>query len=156
MLQPIISAHARRPNPALQPLAFLVGEWATIGTHPALPGEVLPGRTSFAWAEGGAFLIMRSETDHKDFPDGIAIFASDDVLGTITMCWFDQRGISRLCPVVAGENAVSWRHDDPAFLQRLTITADRGGDRMTSKGEMAKGGGAWGADLSQVFMRRAD
>lgn len=151
MSQSAIGAKARRPNPALEPLAFLVGDWATIGTHPAMPGESLPGTTSFDWAEGGAFLVMRSQTDHKDFPDGLAIFASDDVLGTINMCWFDERGISRLCPVTVGERSLHWQHDDPAFLQRQTITVDPDGQRMTSKGEMAKDGGPWGPDLSQTF-----
>lgn len=149
----LIGANARRANPALQQLSFLVGGWSTTGTHPAFPGEAMPGTTSFAWAEGGAFLLMRSQIDHKDFPDGVAIFGSDDVLGAITLCWFDERGISRLCPVTVGERSVRWRHDDPAFMQRLTITADADGRRMVSKGEMAKDGAVWGDDLSQIFVR---
>lgn len=147
-----VGGEACRPNPALQPLAFLIGEWSTSGTHPAVPGARLLGRTSFAWAEGGAFLVMRSQTDHEDFPDGIAIFGSDNALGTIVMCWFDQRGISRLCPVSVAEASVSWHHDDPTFMQRVTITA-QSDDRMVSTGEMAHDGGAWGADLSQEFVR---
>lgn len=148
-----IGANALRPNPALQRLAFLLGEWSTVGRHPAVPGEDLPGRTSFSWAEGGAFLVMRSQTDHKDFPDGVALFGSDNVLGAITMCWFDERGTSRLCPVSVGDRSAGWRHDDPAFMQRVTITADPDGRRMISRGEMAKDGGAWGEDLSQEFIR---
>jgi hypothetical protein len=154
MAEDMIGGEALRPNPALRPLAFLVGDWSTTGTHPAVPGARLPGLTRFAWAEGGAFLVMRSQTDHDDFPDGIAFFASDDVLGTIMLCWFDQRGISRLCPVSVGENEVAWRHDDPKFMQRVVITAEPGGRRMSSKGEMARDGGPWGADLSQEFVRR--
>ena len=153
MSRAAIGPKASRPNPALQPLAFLVGEWATTGTHPAFPDEPLPGKTSFAWAEGGAFLLMRSQTDHEDFPDGVAVFASDNVLRTITMCWFDERGISRLCPVIVRDGAVHWHHDDPAFMQRLTITAGPDGRHMSSTGEMAKNGGEWTADLSQVFVR---
>src|SRR5262245_28879072 len=131
MSNTVTGANARQPNPALQSLSFLLGEWSTTGTHPAFPHTALPGTTSFQWAEGGAFLIMRSQTDHKDFPDGIAIFGSDNVLSTITMCWFDQRGISRLCPVTVGTGWVSWCHDDLAFMQRLTIAADVDGQRMT-------------------------
>ena len=153
MPETCVGAKARRLNPALQPLAFLLGEWSTVGTHPAASGEDLPGTTSFAWTEGGAFLVMRSQIEHKDFPNGLAIFGSDNVLGTITMCWFDERGISRLCPVSVGEDWVSWRHDDPNFMQRVTITADAGGRRMVSKGEMARNSGAWGDDLSQIFVR---
>ena len=148
-----VGSKACRPNPALEPLSFLLGEWSTIGTHPVWPGEKLPGTTRFAWAEGGAFLMMRSQTDHEDFPDGVALFASDNELGAITMCWFDERGISRLCPASVGEGRVSWHHDDPAFMQRVTITAD-GDARLTSKGEMARNGGAWGPDLSQTFVKR--
>lgn len=147
-------ARALRPNPALQPLAFLLGEWSTLGTHPAVPGQKLAGTTSFAWAEGGAFLVMRSETDHEDFPDGIAIFASDDALGTVTLCWFDERGVSRLCPVEVGERSVAWRHDDPSFRQRLRIEAAPDGRRMVSRGEMSIDDGPWGQDLSQVFTRK--
>lgn len=153
MANQIVGANARRPNPALQPLAFLIGEWSTSGAHPAMPGEDLPGITVFEWGDGGAYLVMRSQTDHKDFPDGIAIFGSDNVLSKITMCWFDERGISRLCEVEALANSVHWHHDDPAFMQRLTITADPSGNRMTSKGEMARDGGEWSADLSQEFVR---
>ena len=154
MSDPLVGAKARRSNPALQPLAFLLGEWKTTGTHPMVPGETLPGRTSFGWAEGGAFLVMHSQTEHEAFPDGLAIFASDDVLGTILMCWFDQRGVSRLCPVsIVGPGSVAWQHDDPSFLQRMSINADPDGRRMVSTGEMARNGGPWAPDLSQVFVR---
>ena len=148
-----IGEGARIANPALQSLAFLLGSWSTAGAHPAFPDEKLPGMTSFTWGEGGAFLVMRSQTDHKDFPDGIAIFASDNVLGAITMCWFDERGISRLCPAASGQGWISWRHYDPAFMQRTMIIADESGRRLTSKGEMARDGGPWGPDLSQTFIR---
>ena len=150
----IVGARARRSNSALQRLAFLLGEWSTIGTHPAFPGENLPGVTSFAWAEGGAYLLMRSQTEHQDFPHGIAIFSSDNALGTVIMSWFDERGISRLCSVSVGEHSVGWHHDDPAFMQRVTITAEADGDRLVSQGEMARDGQAWGPDLSQLFLRR--
>lgn len=143
---------ACRPNPALRSLDFLLGDWSTTGTHPAVPNESLPGRTSFTWAEGGAFLVMRSQVDHADFPDGIAIFGSDGVLGTITMCWFDERGVSRLCPVTVGGRTINWHHDDPDFQQRVTITADAAGERMVSRGEMAENTDRWGEDLSQVFL----
>lgn len=60
-------AKALKPNEALGPLSFLLGDWDTEGTHPLVPGTLLQGRTSFSWHEGGAFLIMRSEIDHPNF-----------------------------------------------------------------------------------------
>jgi hypothetical protein len=146
-------AEALIPNPALNSLEFLIGEWRTTGTHPEVPGETLRGRTAFSWHEGGAFLIMRSEIDQPLFPSGLAILGSDDVAGRFAMIYFDERGISRLYDVAVGDRTVTWRRDDPDFSQSVTITADAGGDRLVSRGRMSRKGGDWVDDLSQVFRR---
>lgn len=152
-LESPIGAEALIPNPALGPLQFLVGEWRTAGTHPMAPGEILRGRTSFAWHEGGAFLIMRSQVDKPQFPDGVAIIGSDGASGKFAMTYFDERGVSRILQVTLGDRSVTWRHEDPEFAQSLTITAE--GDGLVSKGRMSKAGGEWEEDLSQVFTREA-
>src|SRR3954470_2493290 len=90
-----IGSEALVPNPALRPFGVLVGQWRTTGTHPLVPGTTFHGRTSFAWHEGGAFLLMRSEIDESDIPSGVAIFGSDDEAGTFFMAYFDERGVSR-------------------------------------------------------------
>ena len=147
-----IGAEALIPNPALKPLEFLIGDWRTTGSHPLMPGKILVGRTSFAWHEGGAFLIMRSEVDDPRFPSGMAIIGSDDVAGTFAMIYFDERGVSRLIDVSVGDRTVTWRRDNPEFSQSLTIDAE-GEDRLVSKGRMSEKGGPWTDDLSQVFER---
>jgi hypothetical protein len=146
-------AKARIDNPALEALSFLIGEWQTTGTHPAVPGETVLGRTVFERHEGGAFLLMRSQVDHILFPDGLAIIASDDVGGRFVMSYFDERGVSRLYEVEVGDGTLTWRRDDPSFSQSTTLTADEGGDRLVGKGRMSKQGGDWADDLSQVFVR---
>jgi hypothetical protein len=146
-------AKALIANPALEPLEFLIGEWRTAGTHPEVTGDMLTGRTTFAWHEGGAFLIRRSEVDHPLFPDGIAIVGSDGD-GRFAMSYFDERGVSRLLEVAVGPGTVTWRHDDPEFAQTLTIAAE-GSDRLVSRGRMSVKGGEWLDDLSQVFTRLA-
>jgi hypothetical protein len=151
----VIGARARSPNPALKPLDFLVGDWRTTGTHPALPGETLHGRTAFAWHEGGAFLVMRTEVDQPLFPDGLAIIASDDTAGRFILTYYDERGTSRIFDLSVGERSVTWRRDHPAFAQSVTITADAAGDRLASRGLMSRNGGDWEEDLSQVFTREA-
>ena len=148
-----IGANALVPNPALAPLQFLIGDWRTTGSHPIAPGAELPGRTSFAWHEGGAFLIMRSQVDAPRFPDGVAIIGSDDTAGTFAMLYFDERGTSRAMEVTVGERTLTWRHDNPSFAQSLTIAAE--GDRLVSKGLMSENGGPWTDDLSQTFERIA-
>src|SRR3954465_6966826 len=54
-------------------LQALVGEWSTEATHPMFPGTVVRGTASFAWFEGEKFLILKATTDHRDFPNSIAI-----------------------------------------------------------------------------------
>ena len=146
-----VGARARIPNPALAPLAFLIGDWRTTGTHPMVPGKKLPGRTSFAWHEGGAFIVMRSQVDEPRFPDGIALIGSDDSGGKLAMIYFDERGTSRIMEVIAEVDRVTWRHDDPKFAQSLTISVE--GDRLVSEGRMSQDGGPWTEDLSQAFER---
>jgi hypothetical protein len=150
-----VGAKALIPNPALKPLEFLIGEWRTTGSHPAVPDKALRGRTSFAWHEGGAFLVMRTQVDESQFPDGIAIIGSG-VAGNFVMLYFDERGISRLFDVTVGDRTVTWRRDDPDFAQSATITAEDGGDRLVSKGRMSKQGGAWVDDLSQTYEREGN
>lgn len=141
------------PNPALKPLRFLIGEWRTSGTHPQMPGEALSGRTVFAWHEGGAFRIMRSEIDRPEFPDGVAIIGSDDGAGRFAMTYFDERGVSRLFDVSVGNRSLSWRRDDPVLSQSMTIAADESGERLVGTGRMSEKGGGWVDDLSLVYTR---
>jgi len=150
---PQIGAEALSPNPALRPLDFLIGEWRTTGTHPLIPGKTFHGRASFAWHQGGAFLVMHTETDEPQIPSAVAIFGSDGGDGTVFMLYFDQRGVSRKCDVELGDGTMTWRRDDPKFRQTHTITAEDGGARLEASGRMARDGGPWEDDLSLSYER---
>ncbi|MVM33299.1 DUF1579 domain-containing protein [Spirosoma sp. HMF4905] len=144
---------AQIPNPALNPFRKLVGEWKTVGTHPALPGKQLTGYSSFNWMEGGAFLIWHSEMDEEGFPNGIAIFGSDDATNKWFMLYFDERKVSRMYEVSLQNNVLSWWRDAPDFSQRYIWTFTDDDNTMISKGELSKNGTSWEADLEQVFTR---
>jgi hypothetical protein len=146
-----VGGAAQKINEGMKPFEFLIGDWRTTGTHPMVPGKSLPGRTSFAWHEGGAFLIMRNEVNEPGFPDGVAIIGSDKAAGRFSMIYFVERGVSRIMDVRAGDQTVTWRHDNPNMAQCLTITKQ--GDRLVSNGRMSENGGPWKHDLSQVFER---
>jgi uncharacterized protein DUF1579 len=148
-----IGTKAVTPNPALTPFEVFIGEWKTTGSHPYLPDTVLHGRVSFEWLEGGAFLIMRSEIDEPRFPDGVAIFGSDDVEKKFFMLYFDERGVSRKYTVSMEGNQLKWWRDDPSFSQRMSITIEDDGNKMSSKGEMSRDGGAWEDDLELTYTR---
>ena len=147
-----IGSEAAIPNPALKPLSFLVGEWHTEGFHPMLPGKILHGRTSFAWSEDGAFLVMRSEIDEPEVPSGIAIFGTDDDAKECSMLYFDERRVSRRYIVALRSDLWQWWRDTPGFSQRFTAELVDGGRRMVGRGEL-KRGDRWEPDLQLTYTR---
>jgi hypothetical protein len=150
-MTPSSKHEASQPNPALKPLSVLIGEWTTAGTHGLVPGTTYHGRTSFAWLEGGAFLVMHSEIDEPEVPSGIAIFGSDDDLGEYFMLYFDERGVSRRYDVSLHDNILKWWRDAPGFSQRNTLTIAEDGMTIIGKGELSKDGGPWEKDLDLTY-----
>jgi len=149
----MIGKKALVPNPALKHFEVLIGDWENTGRHPALPGTELHGRTSFEWHEGGAFVIMHSQIEHKDFPDGVAIFGSDNDAKSIYMIYFDERGISRKYDVSLKGKKLKWERIDPKFSQRFTMTFSTDGRKIIGKGEMSQKQGSWEHDLSLTMTR---
>jgi hypothetical protein len=148
-----VGLRALRLNPALERLTPLLGEWRTTGTHPLMPGTTFQGRTSFAWHEGGAFVLMRSEIDEPEVPDGVALIGSDDAAGTVTMLYFDERDVSRRYTVDLGDAEVSWHRDEAGFAQRMVLTIAGDGNRLEARGTMSREGGAWEDDLQLTYER---
>ncbi len=141
------------PNLALKPFSILIGEWTTVGTHGLVPGTIYHGRTSFAWLEGGAFLMMQSQIDEPDIPSGIAMFGSDDALKEYFMLYFDERGVSRRYDVSLHDNVLTWWRNAPDFSQRSTHTIVDGGRTIIGKGELSKDGVSWEKDLDLTYTR---
>jgi hypothetical protein len=138
-------------NPELQPLNALVGEWTTEATHPAYPSTMVTGRTAFEWLEGEQFLIQRSQADHPDFPDAIALIGAP--AGTLSMHYFDSRGVHRVYEVSLSEGVWKIWRDAPGFSQRFTGTF--GDDSRTISGlwELSRDGSSWDDDLEITYRR---
>jgi hypothetical protein len=58
-------------DPALDPFDALVGTWDAEAKHAAVSGTA-----TFAWLEGGYFLVQRSHVDHELFPDAICVIGA--------------------------------------------------------------------------------
>ena len=149
----LIGPEAQRPNPALEPLAPLVGEWRTTGRHPLVPGRTFHGRTSFEWHEHGAFLLMRSEIDEPDIPSAVAVIGSDDAAGKFTMIYFDERDISRRYTVEVTNGEVGWHRDEAGFAQRMVLTLAADGSRLEARGTMSRDSAPWEDDLQLTYER---
>lgn len=148
-----IGQEALKSNPALRDLEVVVGSWATVGTHPYLPGRTLHGRASFQWIEGGAFLLMRSEVDAPEIPSGVAIVGSDNANGEVYMLYFDERDVSRRYDMSIEGNVVRWQRASRDFSQRMVLSVADDGATMVGKGEMSANGGAWEPDLELTYSR---
>ena len=151
-----------------RPLERLVGTWATEATHPALPGVVVHGRAVLEWLEGERFLIHRARTDHPDFPDSISIIGATDqdrvddqpdhgpgldTDATLSMHYFDSRGVFRVYDAsVDDETWRIWR-DAPGFSQRFTGAFSDGGDTIDGHWQLCRDGIQWDDDLAITYRR---
>jgi len=154
-------------GPALQPLSRLVGEWATTATHPALPGTVVAGTQAVEWLEGERFLIVRARSDHPDFPDSISIigFTDRDRVEespdheasssdrSLTMEYFDSRGVFRIYRAEIDERAWRLRREAPGFSQRFEGVFEDGGDTITGSWQL-RTDETWEDDLRIISRRR--
>jgi hypothetical protein len=113
MLEPI------RPNPSLHNIFGFIGRWDADLVFPTDPPGKLSGTAVFDWMDGGAFLVMRSETEGNGPPKAVAVIGRDDASGAYSMLYCDARGVSRIDEDgrrIRGsweksEDGQSWRHD---------------------------------------------
>jgi len=141
-------------NPRLQALAVLVGEWATVGTHPMLPGKTFHGHASFTWLESGAFLLFHSHIDEPEIPNGVAILGTDDSNPDAgAMLYFDVRNVSREYRWTISSNVWTWSRDELGFSQRMVLTIVNDVLRIEAKGQMSRNGKSWEPDLQLTYTR---
>lgn len=140
------------PNPALKDFSVLLGNWTTTGSH-RLISHPLHGRASFEWAEGGAFLMMRSEIDEPEVPSAVSIIGSDDAAKAYFMLYFDERGISRKFDVSMSGNVLKYWRIIPGFSQRFTGTLSEDGNTIVGLSELCEDDVTWMRDLELTFQR---
>lgn len=138
-------------NPKLESLQALVGTWTTEATHPAYPSIVVRGRTAFEWLKGERFLIQRSQADHRDFPDTIAVIGA--ATEQLSMHYFDSRGLHSVYSVSLSEGTWRMWRDTPRFSQRFTGTFGDDGDTIAGRWRVSRDGWDWDDDLAIAYRR---
>jgi hypothetical protein len=136
------------PNPALQELEPLIGEWRV--EIPQFPGA--HGRATFDWLEDGAFL--RCHTDAPDpAPSATLIISRDEAGENYTYLHYDSRGVSRVYQMSFGDR--SWRvwRDVPGFAQRFSGSLSEDGATITAAWEKSADGSAWEDDFDLIYTR---
>ena len=103
--------------------------------------------------EAGAFIIMHSSIEEPGVPTGVAIIGGDEMLGTYSMIYFDERGVSRICHASMQGNIFRWWRDAPGFHQRYSLTVSKDQQSIVGKGELSKDGSNWEKDLNLDYTK---
>jgi hypothetical protein len=82
-------------DPALEPFDALIGTWATEGTHPMLPGVVVPGSITFEWLEGRPLPDPALAQRPCDVPRRDLRHRRPETGDGLVMECFDSRGVRR-------------------------------------------------------------
>jgi hypothetical protein len=139
-------------DPTLEPFDALIGSWVTEASHPAMADQVLPGDVTFAWLEGGHFLVQRSRTDHELFPDAISVIGSPETGDGLVMEYFDSRGVRRTYGVSLDDGVLRMWRAHPGIDQRFSATL--GPDAFEGQWQLARTPGDWQDDLKLSYRRR--
>ena len=145
-----------RSNTALDALGPFLGEWDIEITSMSFredPSAVVRGHSSFAWLEGGAFLIQHSEIADSDFPVSVAVMGPDEEAGTHAMLYADSRGVSRIYRMTfSGGIWTLWR-DFPGFSQRFQGTFSEDGRTITAYWDRSSDGSNWERDFDLTYTK---
>jgi hypothetical protein len=133
---------------ALEPL---LGDWETEATHPAVPGTVVRGSSSFEWLEGEKFMIQRSSNDNPDFPDSISVIGVTDE--RLTMHYFDSRGVFRVYEASFEDGVLRIWRDHPGFSQRFVGPLSDDGRTIDGQWQLSRDDSSWDDDLKITFRR---
>ncbi len=139
------------PDHALQPFAVLIGDWTIVAEHRLIEGAVT-GAVSFAWLEGGGFVIQRSRYDHELIPDAISIIGPPESGDGLVMEYFDTRGVRRTYGIALEDSVLRFWRDQPGFAQRFSATVAPGG--FAGVVQLAERPGDWQDDLKLTYRRR--
>jgi hypothetical protein len=138
----------------LQDLEPLVGNWRTEATMP-VSGEIVAGRTSFAWLERGGYLIQRASAEDPAFPVGIMVIGPDAGGERIVQHYFDSRGVARVYDVSLEDGVLRLWRDGEDFAQRYSGRLDAEAGTITGAWERCDDGESWQHDFDLNYAKLA-
>lgn len=149
-------------NATLERLDALVGEWRTEASLGGVPAG--RGRGTFAWTEGGAFLVMHEEDEpplpttpkewlgHSPSPVTLMI-GLDDTDGTFSVLYADGRGVLRVYRMTLADGVWTMWREAPGFHQRFTGTFSGDGRTITGHWDGSPDGRTWSHDFDLRYTR---
>jgi len=139
----------------LKPFEALIGDWSIELTHPAFEDEVVRGRTSYEWMEGGRFLIQRAANEHPDFPDSLCVIGLMEGDEDLSMQYFDSRGVHRIYEIAFDGRRLTLVRDAPGFAQRAVATLSEDRSILDGRWQLNRDEQGYRDDLAFVYRRAA-
>lgn len=136
------------PNPALERLGALVGEWEV--ESPQFPGG--RGQVTFRWLEDGAYLGWDSKAP-EPAPSSTWIIGGDESSESCTALYTDSRAVARVYHMSLDNGVWTVWREAPGFWQRFAGTLDDGGRTINGAWERSPDGSTWEHDFDLVYRR---
>ncbi len=134
---------AINPNPALEDLAVLVGEWEF--TSPQFPDA--RGQITFEWIEEGACLVERMAGN------ATWVIGRDESGETYCILYSDARGVSRVYESSFEGNVWKIWRNAPGFSQRFQARLSDDGSTLKGAWEKSADGVQWDHDFDITYKR---
>ena len=144
-------------NPALNDLEALVGDWEMELSNAAFlpdPSDTAKGSASFAWAQDGAFLLMRSMGDGQPSPPAaVLMIGRDDAAADYTVLYYDSRGVSRVYAMSFADGVWKMWREATGFSQRFEGAISQDGATIAAHWEKSFDGATWEHDFDLTYTK---
>jgi hypothetical protein len=140
---------------ALEALDVFVGEW----TEQVLLPDIPSGHAVFEWTLDQQYLIQRSVSPQREFPDSIAIVAYDIDADGHVQHYFDSRGVVRIYRMELRDRLWTLVRTEADFSplnfwQRFEGSFSADGTTIEGRWETSHDGGArWELDFGLTYTR---
>ncbi|TDD34482.1 hypothetical protein E1287_16445 [Actinomadura sp. KC06] len=136
------------PNPVLEPLKPLVGEW----TIRVPTFEEAEAAVTCEWLEDGGFLRIHSASP-PPFPTATQLVGRDDSSDVYTVLYYDSRGVSRVYQMTFDNGLWKMWRDAPGFDQRFSGTLSADGRTIQAAWEKSLDNETWEHDFDIIYTK---
>jgi hypothetical protein len=147
---------------ALGRLDAFVGEWELNATFQGQPFEGR-GRTTFAWQDGGSFLVQHADVEPAPNTPGelvanlpfpvVTIMGLDDATERYILLYADARNVFRIYEMSLSDGIWKLWRDAPGFFQRFTGTFSDNGKTITGHWELSSDGTNFEPDIEMTYTK---
>ena len=141
------------PKVKLEPFQALIGEWTIEMTHPMLEATVIRGLTTYAWLEGGRFVIQRAVNEHPEVPDSLSVIGVMEGEADLSMQYFDSRGVHRVYAISFDGRELTLERDAPGFAQRGSAKLSDDGSTLAGLWQLNEDDQGYSDDLAFTYRR---